>query len=347
MSVLHQYLTFSYALHQDFFNPSWTAIERILNCSLDEENTQEDEDGTIKNIGRQFYIKWVGKNYSESTYEYEQDLILSHVQYLDHLASFKLRIKKPTKEDMKSRGDTARAETARLIDIFCQDEERESKIKQYQLDLENHVFKNGGKLRDYQAEGVSWLMANHISQKGSILADEMGLGKTIQTASYVNLVSRQLSTRGPFLIVAPLSTIPHWYREFTCWTDLNTIVYHGNADDRTRSRYDEFAFPQDRAEPEKFGYTKTYLNKVQKKWRSKWEKTWMVEVVITTPEMIVADDFKELAAIQWEILVVDEAHRKLCKIFMDKYYAFSQTWIATYRLEESQIHPVEESTRVL
>eukprot|EP00956_Cyclotella_meneghiniana_P012813 scaffold18244_cov70-Cyclotella_meneghiniana.AAC.1 len=49
----------------DFFNPSWTAIERILNCSLDEENTQEDEDGTIKNIGRQFYIKWVGKNYSE------------------------------------------------------------------------------------------------------------------------------------------------------------------------------------------------------------------------------------------------------------------------------------------
>lgn len=41
-------------------------------------------------------------------------------------------------------------------------------------------------------------------------------------------------------------------------------------------------------------------------------KTWMVEVVITTPEMLVTDDFKELAAIQWEILVVDEAHRKSC-----------------------------------
>ena len=39
-------------------------------------------------------------------------------------------------------------------------------------------------------------------------------------------------------------------------------------------------------------------------------KTWMVEVVITTPEMLVTDDFKELAAVQWEILVVDEAHRK-------------------------------------
>ena len=160
----------------------------------------------------------------------------------------------------------------------------------------------------YQFDGIAFL----YPRQEAVLADEMGLGKTIQTASYVNLVFRQ-STRGPFLIVAPLLTIPHWYREFTCWTDLNTIVYHGNADDRTRSRYDEFAFPQDRAEPDKFGYTKTYLNKVQKKWRSKWEKTWMVEVVITTPEMIVADDFKELAAIQWEILVVDEAHRKLCK----------------------------------
>ena len=301
------------------FDPSWTAIERILNC-----NANEDEGDPIENIildpkhpgfkegsGRQFYIKWTCKNYSECTYEYEQDLILSNVEYLDHLASFELRIQKPTKEDMKSRGDIARAEMARLIDIFRQDEEREDKIKEYRIELGNRVFLNGGKLRDYQAEGVSWLMANHIAQKGSILADEMGLGKTIQTASYVNVVARQLSTRGPFLIVAPLSTIPHWYREFTCWTNLNTIVYHGNADDRTRARYDEFAFPQDRAEPDRFGYTPRYLGKVQKKWRSKWEKTWMVEVVITTPEMIVADDFKELAAVKWEILVVDEAHRKL------------------------------------
>ena len=35
----------------------------------------------------------------------------------------------------------------------------------------------------------------------------------------------------------------------------------------------------------------------------------MVEVVITTPEMLVTEDFRELAAIDWEILVVDEAHR--------------------------------------
>ena len=35
----------------------------------------------------------------------------------------------------------------------------------------------------------------------------------------------------------------------------------------------------------------------------------MVQVVITTPEMLVTDDFMELAAVRWELLVVDEAHR--------------------------------------
>ena len=37
-------------------------------------------------------------------------------------------------------------------------------------------FKNGGQLRGYQAEGVSWMLSNHINNQGSILADEMGLG---------------------------------------------------------------------------------------------------------------------------------------------------------------------------
>ena len=56
------------------------------------------------------------------------------------------------------------------------EEERESLIKAYQLELEEKEFKCGGKLRDYQAEGVTWLMSNHINQRSSILADEMGLG---------------------------------------------------------------------------------------------------------------------------------------------------------------------------
>jgi len=45
-----------------------------------------------------------------------------------------------------------------------------------------------------------------------ILADEMGLGKTIQCIALIcHLVSNAVV--GPFLICAPLSTIPNWVAE--------------------------------------------------------------------------------------------------------------------------------------
>ena len=87
-------------------------------------------------------------------------------------------------------------------------------------------------------------------------------------------------------------------------------MYHGSAEDRSRCRADEFPFPTDQIDLDNVGFNQRYLNKVQKKWRAAWMRSWMVEVVITTPEMLVTDDFKELAAIKWEILVVDEAHRE-------------------------------------
>jgi len=55
----------------------------------------------------------------------------------------------------------------------------------------------------------------------------MGLGKTIQS---IALLSEEYATgvQGPFLIIAPLSTITNWEREFSTWTDMNAIVYHGS-----------------------------------------------------------------------------------------------------------------------
>ena len=38
-------------------------------------------------------------------------------------------------------------------------------------------YRNGGKLRDYQIEGLTWLLRCWYSKRCSILADEMGLGK--------------------------------------------------------------------------------------------------------------------------------------------------------------------------
>ena len=46
-----------------------------------------------------------------------------------------------------------------------------------------------------------------------ILADEMGLGKTVQcVAILAHLV--YMGIPGPFLVCAPLSTIPNWFAEF-------------------------------------------------------------------------------------------------------------------------------------
>jgi SNF2 family DNA or RNA helicase len=42
----------------------------------------------------------------------------------------------------------------------------------------------------------------------------MGLGKTIQTIALLSYLIEYKKNYGPFLIVAPLSTIPNWMAEF-------------------------------------------------------------------------------------------------------------------------------------
>lgn len=66
-----------------------------------------------------------------------------------------------------------------------------------------------------------------LPRKNCILADEMGLGKTIQSIAFLYEIFN-MGIRGPFLIIAPLSTITNWEREFRTWTHMNVIVYHGS-----------------------------------------------------------------------------------------------------------------------
>ena len=41
----------------------------------------------------------------------------------------------------------------------------------------NSLLLLGGKLHDYQLEGLNWLRYSYVCEKNVILADEMGLGK--------------------------------------------------------------------------------------------------------------------------------------------------------------------------
>jgi hypothetical protein len=97
----------------------------------------------------------------------------------------------------------------------------------------------------------------------------------------------------------------HWKREFQAWTDLNAIVYYGSAEDRKNLRHHEFAYPSDRP-VRPVGMKQHYLKKCGSVNYTKADWPWMVDVVLTTPEMMIADDSIELTAVEWECLVVDE-----------------------------------------
>ncbi|MCJ1395053.1 hypothetical protein MMC18_007934 [Xylographa bjoerkii] len=150
----------------------------------------------------------------------------------------------------------------------------------------------GGVMRAYQLEGLYWLSSLYENGLNGILADEMGLGKTIQTISFLAFL-REKQTYGPFLVVAPLSTLSNWIEEFAKWTpSIPTVLYHGSPSERNELRRKRLA-----------------LN----------EKSEKFPVVCTSYE-IVMNDRKYLGAYQWKYIVIDEGHRmknKNCRLIKE------------------------------
>ena len=95
---------------------------------------------------------------------------------------------------------------------------------------------SGGKMRDYQLEGLTWLTCLYQIGLNGILADEMGLGKTVQLISFLAFL-RENGTNGPFLILGPLSTVNNWVKEFGFWTpEIPVVLYHGTPQVRGQIR---------------------------------------------------------------------------------------------------------------
>jgi chromodomain-helicase-DNA-binding protein 7 len=91
------------------------------------------------------------------------------------------------------------------------------------------IFKDRRLLRDYQLESLNWMIEAFYSNRNVLLADEMGLGKTIQSIAFLNYLYQLEACRGPFLVVAPLSTLAHWKRTVEEWTTLNVVLYYDQA----------------------------------------------------------------------------------------------------------------------
>ncbi|MBT9313430.1 DEAD/DEAH box helicase [Leptothoe kymatousa] len=131
-----------------------------------------------------------------------------------------------------------------------------------------------GKLRPYQARGVSWLSFLEQWGLGACLADDMGLGKTIQLIAFLlNLKQQDLLTR-PILLVCPTSVLSNWQREVKKFgPDLNSLIYHG--DKRSKGA--------------------TFVKQAQ------------TTNLIITSYTLVYRDLKELKKVEWQGLVLDEA----------------------------------------
>ncbi|CAM6096803.1 unnamed protein product [Calypogeia fissa] len=200
--------------------------------------------------GTRYLVKWVGLPYSESTWERDEDLS-------DDVDAIK-----------RHRAFNRRKKRVQLVSPS-------SKL----------VFKDGRSLRDYQEEGVSWLDDKWQNGVNCILADEMGLGKTIQSVAMMETLRLKHGIQGPFLVVAPVSTLGHWQREIESLTDMNCVVYSGNSDDREIIRDCEFKYDNDKKSSDvKFN------------------------VLLTSFEIMMKDQNK-LIKISWQFVIVDEAHR--------------------------------------
>ncbi len=81
-------------------------------------------------------------------------------------------------------------------------------------------------LYPYQKQGYQWLRFIADSQCGCILGDEMGLGKTLQVIAL--LTDQKQAGRGPSLVIAPVSLLENWRREFEKFTTgISVYVHHG------------------------------------------------------------------------------------------------------------------------
>nr|XP_015209125.1 PREDICTED: chromodomain-helicase-DNA-binding protein 7 isoform X1 [Lepisosteus oculatus]XP_015209126.1 PREDICTED: chromodomain-helicase-DNA-binding protein 7 isoform X1 [Lepisosteus oculatus]XP_015209127.1 PREDICTED: chromodomain-helicase-DNA-binding protein 7 isoform X1 [Lepisosteus oculatus] len=241
------------------FNPDYVEVDRILDVSQSTDDNGEPV--------THYLVKWCSLPYEDSTWELKQDIDSAKIEEFEKLMAREPelnRVERPPASD-------------------------------WQKSESSREYKNGNALREYQLEGVNWLLFNWYNARNCILADEMGLGKTIQSITFLYEIFLK-GIHGPFLVIAPLSTIPNWEREFHTWTELNVVVYHGSqASRRTIQTYEmNFRDPQGRV----------------------IKGAYKFHAVITTFEMILTD-CPELRNIQWRCVVIDEAHRlknRNCKL---------------------------------
>ncbi|KAJ8450424.1 hypothetical protein Cgig2_002109 [Carnegiea gigantea] len=261
--------------------PEWTTVERILACRGD--------DGE-----KEYLVKFKELSYDECYWEFESDI-----------CAFQPEIERFYSLQSKRRKHSS----INFQDIPHDAKESQRKNKEFQQYEKSPEFLSGGSLHPYQLEGLNFLRFSWSKQTHVILADEMGLGKTIQSIAF--LASLFEEGINPHLVVAPLSTLRNWEREFATWApQMNVVMYVGSAQARAFIREYEFYYPKKsgskKLKKKKSGQSKSKQDRIK------------FDVLLTSYEMINLDCVS-LKPIKWESMVVDEGHRlknKDSKLFL-------------------------------
>ncbi|MCO5569466.1 hypothetical protein L7F22_023178 [Adiantum nelumboides] len=138
-------------------------------------------------------------------------------------------------------------------------------------------------LKEYQLKGLNWLANLYEQGINGILADEMGLGKTVQSIALMAYLAEVHDIWGPFLVIAPASTLHNWQQEISRFVpSLKALPYWGNVKDRT------------------------VLRKFWNRKQISYHRDAPFHVLITSYQLVVSDE-KYFQRVKWQYMVLDEA----------------------------------------
>jgi len=160
---------------------------------------------------------------------------------------------------------------------LLRDEETGGEMAGHRLQVQPSIIAHG-KMREYQLQGLNWLIHLYDNGINGILADEMGLGKTLQTISLLAYLREFRGITGPHMIIVPKSTLHNWLNEFRRWCpSIKAVKFHGNAEERQ-------------------------LQKDTLVTHGKFD------AVVTSYEMVIKEK-NHWKKFHWRYIIIDEAHR--------------------------------------
>ncbi|KAI9309490.1 SNF2 family N-terminal domain-containing protein [Cunninghamella echinulata] len=137
-------------------------------------------------------------------------------------------------------------------------------------------------LKSYQLKGLNWLANLYEQGINGILADEMGLGKTVQSISLMAYLAEVHNIWGPFLVIAPASTLHNWQQEISRFVpSFRALPYWGSPKERKILRQ---------------SWTRKQL----------YGRDAPFHVVITSYQLVLTD-VSYFQRVKWQYMVLDEA----------------------------------------